>query len=144
MSSNLSWWIWIFFVLAFLFNVFRRLKGQPDPSDQVLGRGPERAKREEGMSDLLDTLREAAKEKAAGRPPVATKRAPRPPPPPAAPAHLPQPPAAPAGRSGFLRPAEEHHFDESSLAFSNDPLIQGIVLSEILSPPLALRGKELH
>lgn len=142
MSSNLSWWIWIFFVLAFLFNVFRRLKGQPDPSDQVLGRGPERTKREEGISDLLDALREAAKEKAAGRPPEATRRAPRPPP--AEPAHLPQPPAAPAGMSGFVRPAEEYHFDESYLAFSNDPLIQGIVLSEILSPPLALRKPEGH
>jgi len=140
----MSWWIWIGFILIFLFNVFRKLKGAADPTDKISGRNAERAAREARMEDMLQTLRETAAAKAAragpgGDRPKKNRPAKRP-------APIPSPAPAPfetaTRNSGPMLPGEERPIIEDGLTFSDHPVVQGIVLSEILSPPLGLRSPE--
>ena len=102
------------------------------------------------LTEVLQTLREAAQTQApaprASSPSPETRdraaaRARRT----AAPAHRPPVSLAPrpaAAISGLLPHEEEHPDLREALAFSDDPLIQGIVISEMLSPPVGLRPPE--
>jgi hypothetical protein len=155
MSSDSSWWIWIGFILIFLFNVFRKVGGRSAeerarPADAETEKEKEEPEREMRLSEMLRTLREAAQTQApAPRPSSpspetrdrAVSRARRM----AGPAHRPPVSTAPppaAAISGLLPHEEEHPDLREALAFSDDPLIQGIVISEMLSPPVGLRPPE--
>ncbi len=141
-------WFWIVILAFFLLRLVLRAAKKKAGTEQR--RGPEFKESPQPEGEGLNELHEFL-DRLAGRPPG--ERPPAPPPPPPRMAKRPPPPPsspktvrkvkvdAPAAPPPVKVPVtfQEPREEIDPLSFSSNPLIQGIIFSELLGPPKGLR-----